>query len=211
MLTGPRRPAHSEPATALIVLLHGYGADGEDLIALADVLGPSLPFASFIALHAPDAGPMGGRQWFPLMRLSLEECATGVASAGPTLSAALHGLLVEQALPPARLALVGFSQGTMMALHVGLTLGEPIAAIVGFSGLLAADLTNAQPVPTLLVHGTADEVLPANATVAAAHNLAGRSVPVEWHLIEGLGHGIEERGLTMARDHLVRHLPPLGA
>lgn len=212
-LTGPRRPpASGAPAEALVVLLHGYGANGDDLIALADVFAPALPHAAFFAPDAPGeltmAGLAGGREWFPLADRSLAECARGVTTAGPVLHSLLDAELARAGLDEASLALVGFSQGTMMALHVGLRRKRPLAALVGFSGVLAVDdPAGLTATPTLLVHGTADEVLPARATLAAAQALGAADVPVEWHLRPGLPHGIDEVGLAMARDHLVRHLP----
>lgn len=201
-LSGPRRPAKSGTAEALIVFLHGYGADGNDLIALADVLGGAMPNAAFFAPHAPGFMPMGGREWFPLRQLSQEECARGVDAAAPKLHAALEEELARHNLPGAALALVGFSQGTMMALHVGLRRTVPVAAIVGFSGMLAHPTGVTAPAPVLLVHGTADDVLPAQSTLAAASALSAENVPVEWHMRPGLGHGIDDVGLTMARAHL---------
>lgn len=205
-LSGPRRSAKSGTAKALIVLLHGYGADGNDLISLADVLAPTFPSAAFFAPHAPGFTPMGGREWFPLVKLSPAECEAGVEAAAPKLHAALDEELARHGLGNADLALVGFSQGTMMALHVGLSRPEPVAGIVGFSGMLAKDAAATAPAPVLLVHGTADQVIPAQATMQAAHALGAQEVPVEWHMCPGLAHGIDEAGLSMARGHLARIL-----
>ena len=140
MLDGPRLEAASGSADALVVLLHGYGANGEDLIALGQEWRRALPRAAFVAPNAPEALPMagmGGLQWFPLTMRDPTEYWRGVSAAGPGLAAFLEAELKRHRLPPQRLALVGFSQGTMMALHVGLRLNPPPAALIGYSGMLA--------------------------------------------------------------------------
>src|SRR5580692_9348317 len=136
-LTGPRLPPLRGQATHLVVLAHGYGADGNDLIGLAPHWQRLLPTVAFVAPNAPEAcaGAPSGYQWFPISRLDPSEILRGVESAAPVLDAFLDAELARLNLPPERLALVGFSQGTMMSLHVGLT--RKPAAIVGFSGLLA--------------------------------------------------------------------------
>ncbi|MEM8854312.1 MAG: alpha/beta fold hydrolase [Pseudomonadota bacterium] len=208
-LSGPRRPpASGTPPTSIVVFLHGYGADGSDLIALADVFARALPGTLFLSPDAPGMTPMGGREWFPLTMRDPSEYRRGVEAAAPHIHTFLDAELARYSLDESRLALVGFSQGTMMALAVAYKRPRPVAAVVGFSGLSAdpepADLV---PAPTLLVHGTADEVLPAGLTLQAAQTLGGAGVPVEWHLRPGLGHGIDQEGLAMAGDHLARHLP----
>lgn len=207
-LTGPTRPPHAGgAATALVVFIHGYGADGSDLIALSDVFGQALPGATFAAPDAPGQTPMGGREWFPLTMRDPSEYRRGVEAAAPSLQAYLDAELQKHGLGNDRLALVGFSQGTMMALHTAYRRAAPVAAVVGFSGLCAdPEPQGLKPAPTLLVHGTADEVLPAGLTLQAMQALGGAGVPVEYHLIPGLGHGIDETGLRMAADHLVRAL-----
>jgi phospholipase/carboxylesterase len=208
MLSGPRKPPRSgQTPTSLVMFLHGYGADGSDLIALADVFARDLPDTLFLAPDAPGTTPMGGREWFPLTMRDPTEYKRGVAAAAPALSAYIDAELARYGLGDDRLALVGFSQGTMMALAVGYTRRAPLAAVVGFSGLCAeAEPHDLHPAPTLLVHGTDDEVLPAGLTLAAAQALGGAGVPVEWHFRPGLGHGIDGDGLKMASDHLARHL-----
>ncbi len=209
MLSGPRRPPRSgKPPRSLVVFVHGYGADGSDLISLAEVFARALPDTLFVSPDAPGTTPMGGREWFPLTMRDPSEYARGVAAAAPLLDAFIDAELARYDLDESRLALVGFSQGTMMSLHVGLRRPAPLAAVVGFSGLLSdmepKDLT---PTPTLLIHGTADELLPAGLTLAAANALGTAGVPVEWHLRPGLGHGIDQEGLAMAGEHLARYLP----
>jgi phospholipase/carboxylesterase len=205
-LDGPRlAPATGGAAKQLVVLLHGYGADGNDLIALGQYWRGLLPDAAFISPNAPEpcaGNPFGGRQWFELTFRDPGERWRGVRQAAPALNAFLDQELAALGLGDDALALVGFSQGTMMALHVGLRRARPMAGIVGFSGLLAgpehlaADLASRPPV--LLVHGDHDDVIPVEALIQARSVLAAASVPVEWHVSEGMGHGIGEDGLDLA-------------
>src|SRR5688572_5787734 len=136
-LDGPRLEPRAGPARQLVVFLHGYGADGNDLIDIGRAWQALLPQAAFVSPHAPE--PCGqaptGRQWFPLTMRSIEERWTGVTKAGPALERFLEAELARRSLPPSALALVGFSQGTMMALHVGLRRAAAPAAIIGYSGL----------------------------------------------------------------------------
>ncbi|WP_420391811.1 alpha/beta hydrolase [Acuticoccus sp.] len=208
-LSGPRKPPRSgRPPRHLVVFVHGYGADGSDLIALADVFARALPDAQFLSPDAPGVTSMGGREWFPLTMRDPAEYRRGVAAAAPALDRFLDTELARYGLADADLALVGFSQGTMMALHVAYRRPRPVAAVVGFSGLCAEEEPrDLQPAPTLLIHGTHDELLPAAFTLQAAQSLGGAGVPVEWHFRPGLAHGIDQEGLSMAGDHLRRHLP----
>ncbi|MEM0908907.1 MAG: prolyl oligopeptidase family serine peptidase [Pseudomonadota bacterium] len=207
-LTGPTRPPAAGGAPqSLVVFLHGYGADGADLMGLADALAPALPQTAFASPHAPLGMAMGGRAWFELTMRDPTEYARGVLAAAPVLQAYLDHELGRLSLPGTALGIVGFSQGTMMALHVAYRRAAAPACVVGFSGLCAdADEEALKPSPTLLIHGVADEVVPAAQTLAAAQVLANKGVPVEWHMVPGLGHGIDPTGLTMAADHLRRHL-----
>ena len=213
-LNGPRRePASGEPPEGLVVLLHGYGADGDDLIGLADAWAPHLPHLAFVAPNAPEACEMApmGRQWFPLTLRDPSEYWRGVNGAAPVLDRFLDAELARAGLDQDRMAVVGFSQGTMMALHVGLRRLRPLAGLLGYSGALAgpeylgADLRHRFPV--LLVHGGADEVLPADLTRHAARALAAHEVPVRSHIEPGLGHGINEMGLRLGVDFLGQTLP----
>ena len=184
MLDGPRiAPASGGPARSLVVFLHGYGADGNDLIGLGPVLAPLLPDTAFVSPHAPGQHPEvpGGRQWFPLANMDAARLRDGVLSAASALDAFLDAELARHNLDDGALALVGFSQGAMMALHVGPRRPERIAGIIGYSGLLAgpeflqAELRNRPPV--LLVHGEADPLIPAMATMAARAHPRPRRVP----------------------------------
>ena len=174
-LNGPRlAPASGGRAKQLVVFLHGYGADGNDLIGLGRHWAGLLPDAAFVSPHAPEPcamNPFGGRQWFALTFRDPSERWRGVQKAGPVLNAFLDAELAAHGLGDDALALVGFSQGTMMALHVGLRRARPPAGIVGYSGMLAGvehlpGQISARP-PVLLIHGDADEVIPVEAMVQA--------------------------------------------
>lgn len=210
-LDGPRAaPKSRGKPEQLVVFLHGYGADGNDLIGLAGHLRAVLPEASYVSPHAPfpcDMSPMG-RQWFPISRLSPDEMWTGVQQAAPALNAFLDDELEQAGLTDNDLILIGFSQGTMLALHAGLRRASPPRGIVGFSGALAGpdhlsnDITCKPPV--LLVHGDADEVVPFQALYTATNTLEALDVPVEWHVSQGLGHGIGPDGLQKAMEFLTK-------
>jgi phospholipase/carboxylesterase len=203
MLDGPRVAAALAPARALVVLCHGYGSDGNDLIALAPHWQGLLPHAAFVSPNGPErcGGSPSGYQWFPLSRIDPQETLRGAQAAAPTLNAFIDAELARAGLGADRLALVGFSQGAMMALHVGLRRAVRPAAIIGFSGMLVGPETlgpqeNAPPV--LLVHGDADTVIPVSALFMSANALGAAGVPVQWHVAKGLGHGIDGTGLALA-------------
>ena len=203
-LSGPRLPPVRGPATHLVVLVHGYGADGNDLISLAGHWRSLLPTTAFVAPNAPDrvAGSQG-YQWFGLTRMDPHELERGVNNAGPLLDAFLTEELGRLGLGADRLALVGFSQGTMLSLHVGLGRREKPAAVVGFSGLLAAAPPTADAAPPIfLAHGSADQVIPVQAMFAAAAELGAAGAAVQWHLAAGMGHGIDPVGLDIAGQFL---------
>jgi phospholipase/carboxylesterase len=216
-LDGPRIEPRSGAARQLVVFLHGYGADGNDLIDIGRAWQALLPQAAFVSPHAPE--PCGqaptGRQWFPLTMRDPGERWTGVTAATPILENFLDTELKRRALPPSALALVGFSQGTMMALHVGLRRAVAPAAIVGYSGLFvvpenvdpdafAGDI-RAKP-PVLLIHGDRDDLIPVQALFHASQALASLEVPVEWHISAGIGHGIDQEGLRHGGEFLARRL-----
>lgn len=200
-LDGPRLPPASGKTKSLVVFLHGYGADGNDLIDLGREWQTLLPDTAFVSPHAPEACGMSpmGRQWFALTMRDPAERWRGVNHAQPDLDAFLDEELQRTGVAPDRLALVGFSQGTMMALHVGLRRKISPAAIVGFSGYLAGadklDEATGKP-PTLLVHGDRDEVLPLDSLFLAFNALGKAEIPCQWHISFGVGHGIDGGGLT---------------
>jgi len=202
-LSGPTLSPARGAATHLVVLVHGYGADGQDLIGLAGHWQGLRPTVAFAAPNAPARIPGGpGYQWFPISRIDPHEMQKGVEVAGPQLDEYLDGELARLNLPPENLALVGFSQGTMLSLHVGLRRKVRPAAIVGFSGLLAAPPPDADIPPILLTHGDSDQVIPPQAMFLAANQLGLAGACVQWHLARGMGHGIDPDGLAMAGQFL---------
>jgi phospholipase/carboxylesterase len=214
-LDGPRIAARSGKARQLIVFLHGYGADGNDLIEIGRQWQQLLPAAAFAAPHAPQPCGMNpmGRQWFPLTMRDPSERWRGVVSAQPAVDAFLDAELARHSLPDSKLALVGFSQGTMLALHVGLRRSSALAAIVGYSGMLvkteaAADAlrANSRPPPVLLIHGSEDNIIPVDALLISAQALAEAGFPCQWHLSIGLAHGIDPAGLRHGGLFLASHL-----
>lgn len=204
-LDGPRAgPGSGGPARQLIVLLHGVGADGADLIGLAPMLAEALPDAAFAAPDAPfpcDMAPFG-RQWFSLQDRSPARLASGVRAVEASVRAFLEAELARLSLPPSALALAGFSQGAMTALHTGLRMAEPPAAILAYSGALlspeslAAEIAADPPPPVLIVHGESDEVVPVRASRAAESALRAAGVPVEALYVPGLDHSIDGAGLA---------------
>jgi phospholipase/carboxylesterase len=206
-LSGPNLLPPRGDATHLVVLVHGYGADGQDLIGLASHWQELLPTTAFAAPNAPTRVPGGpGYQWFPISRIDPHEMQKGVEVAGPVLDAYLDTELARLGLPPERLALAGFSQGTMMSLHLGLRRKVRPAAIVGFSGLLPGPPPVLEPgsniPPILLTHGDSDQVIPPQAMFLAANQLGLAGALVQWHLARGMGHGIDPEGLAMAGQFL---------
>ena len=201
-------PPEGGPPRELVILLHGYGADGNDLINLAPHWTPLLPHAYFVAPHAPypcELGPWG-RQWFGLGDHSELAMLAGTRAAAPVLDAFIDARLAEHGLSEDRLALVGFSQGTMMALHVAPRRARVCAAVVGYSGRLvgADDLAaeaRSRP-PVLLFHGDADALIPAQAMPQALEGLRAADIPAEGHIRPGLGHGIDAEGLARAGQFL---------
>jgi phospholipase/carboxylesterase len=215
-LQAGRVEAQSGSTRSAVIFLHGYGANGADLLGLAEPLAPHLPDTLFIAPDAPEtcaASPLGF-QWFPIPWIdgSSEEAAeTGMRAAIDDLNAFLDGVMVDEDLLPEQVALVGFSQGTMMALHVAPRREDAVAGVVGFSGRLLAPEVLADEVvvrpPVLLVHGDADDVVPVQSLPEAADALqkAGWE-EVYAHIMKGTGHGIAPDGLSVAlaflRDRL---------
>jgi phospholipase/carboxylesterase len=206
-------PAAGGRARSLVVLLHGLGADGHDLIQLAPHWAELLPSTAFVSPHAPfpcDMAPYG-RQWFSLQDRDPHRIRSGVAAAAPILDAFLDATLEAHRLDDSALALIGFSQGTMMSLHVAPRRARAIAGVVGFSGALvgaedlATELRSTPPV--LLVHGDADQVVPFSAMAAAQSALSAAGVEVTTERRPGLPHSIDEVGLEKAAAFLARRLP----
>jgi phospholipase/carboxylesterase len=213
ILTGPSAPAAAAgPARSMVIFLHGYGSNGEDLMGLAPYWREALPHTAFLAPNAPERcpGAPGGYQWWPIGDLSPVARAAGVRKPAAALDAYIDAQLAAHDLTPERLALVGFSQGTMMALHVGPRRATALAGIVGYSGMLADPdalaLEARSTPPVLLIHGDADDVLPVAALQAASTALTAQGFAVDAYVAPGLGHSIDAAGLRLGGDFLARVL-----
>ncbi|MES2988371.1 MAG: alpha/beta fold hydrolase [Pseudomonadota bacterium] len=212
-LDGPRlAPLSGSKATALVILIHGYGSNGDDLISLARMIQPALPNAAFVAPNAPSrmGGMAAAYQWWPIETFSMAERAAGAAAAAPALDTFITHAREEAGLPSDRVLLIGFSQGTMMALHVGLRRTESIAGIVGISGMLVApehlEAEIKSHPPVLLIHGTDDDVVPFRSMDLASTALAAAGVTVETHVSPGVGHSVGQDGLAAATAFALRVL-----
>lgn len=208
VLNAERRAPKSGETQSIVVFLHGYGANGADLLGLSDPLAEHLPDTLFIAPDAPEsvAGMAGGYQWFPIPWIdgsSEEESERGMMQAIDDLNAFLDALMVDEDVLPEQVVLFGFSQGSMMALHVAPRREDEIAGIVAFSGRLLRPETLVDEVvsrpPVLLVHGDIDDVVPPESLPQAAEALqeAGWK-DVFAHIMEGTAHGIAPDGLSVA-------------
>jgi phospholipase/carboxylesterase len=215
-LQSERKGAAKGAARSAVIFVHGYGADGGDLLGLAEPLAPHLPQTAFYAPNAPEpcAGNPFGFQWFPIPWLdgSSEALAhAGMLAAADDLDAFIDRVLADEGLEPGALALVGFSQGTMMSLQVAPRRAKPLAAIVGFSGRLLNPARLAQDVvsrmPVLLIHGDADEMVPVASLQEAAEALTGAGFETYAHVSKGIGHGIAPDGLSLALGFLRDKLP----
>ena len=216
-LTLHKRDATSGQATSLVVFLHGYGADGKDLLGLADPLAPHLPDTAFAAPDAPDPctnNPMGF-QWAPIPWLDGSnevDAAAAFARSADLVNAMLDEGLADHGLTPDRLIVFGFSQGCMLSLHVAPRRPAEIAGVVGFSGrLLVPERLEAETVskpPILLVHGDADDVVPFASMGEAGQALQDNGFTVYGHVMQGTGHGIAPDGLSAALTFIKDRLDP---
>jgi len=216
-LTTHRVAPYSNAAPASVVIfLHGLGDSGSGgLLEIGRMWQRALPNTEFLCPDAPfafDQAPLdfGGRQWFSLNDRSQAAIDDGVRQAAPLLNDYIDEILEARNLKSARLALVGFSQGTMMALHVGLRRAAPVAAIIGYSGMLTcADRLAAEKLsspPILLAHGVADEVVPFAAMQTAEQVLKMVGVNVESLACPRLGHGIDDAGIAAGLRFLQHYL-----
>lgn len=204
----------NEPATTpqqLIVLLHGWGTDGSDLIDLASPIASRFPNAVICAPDGPEpcsANPMG-RQWFDL-GVDATLIDEGPSRAFPDLKKVLIALMEQYAIPANQMALAGFSQGGMMALYSGVRMPEAPGAIISIAGALLAPNQMAQALtvkpPVLLIHGKDDQVVPFQAMDMANMVLKANGVSVETLACEGVGHGISEEGLKGMIAFMANHL-----
>jgi phospholipase/carboxylesterase len=208
VLTSGRKEPKSGTTRSVVIFLHGYGANGADLLGLADPLSDHLPDTLFLAPDAPEscAGAPFGYQWFPIPWIdgsSEEESERGMQAAIDDLNAYLDGVMVDEDVLPEQVVLFGFSQGTMMSLHVAPRREDPVAGIVAFSGRLLApellaDEAKCRP-PVLLVHGDADDVVPVQSLPEAAEALQKAGwTDVYAHIMKGTAHGIAPDGLSVA-------------
>jgi len=212
-LSGPiRPPASGGKAKQLVILLHGWGADGPNLIDLSDMFKDSLPDAQFVAPNAPypcEANPYG-YQWFSLMDRQPQHMLEGVRGAADILNHFIDAELKALSLDNSKLALVGFSQGTMLGLHVALRRAPQIACMVGFSGALIGPETLAKEIvsrpPVCLIHGNADDVVPFPSMAYAVQALKAHGVEGQAHARPFLGHSIDMEGIKIAQNFLAQVL-----
>jgi phospholipase/carboxylesterase len=211
-----RRAALSGQGRSLVVFLHGYGADGADLLGLADPLAAHLQDTVFMAPDAPDAcpGTVFGRQWFPIPWIdgsSEQAAAAGLAAATQALNGFLDARMSDEKIGPEAVALVGFSQGAMMAMHVAPRRAEAVAAVVAISGRLLQPEALVQDArvkpPVLLIHGDADPVVPFGDMAKAGQALTAAGFTTFGHVMRGTGHGIAPDGLSAALAFLQKNLP----
>jgi len=214
-LKAEKQAAKSGRADSLVVFIHGYGADGNDLIGLADPMAEHLKNTTFLSPHAPNVctlNPMG-REWFPIPSIDMTSESFAREIMLQSITQFQHWLdaqMVHEGVTPDRVVLVGFSQGTMMALHVGPRRADALAGIVGFSGrLLQPEALKAEALskpPVLLVHGDMDMVVPPTDMGKAEAALKDAGFAVETHVSQGMAHGIAPDGLGLAVQFIQRCL-----
>lgn len=210
-----RRPAASGNTKSVVLFLHGYGADGGDLLGLADPLAPMMRDTVFLAPDAPEKsmGNPNGFQWFPIPWLdgsTEEDSARGMDEAAEDIDALIDQVLEQEGISPSQLIIFGFSQGTMMALMVVPQRDEPIAGIVGISGRLMepdgfGDLVVSRP-PVMLIHGDQDDMVPIQHFHEAGQALEAAEFDVYAHVMKGTGHGIAQDGLSVAFTFMAQRL-----
>jgi len=199
-------PASGQPPKTLVVLLHGYGSNGQDLISLAPYWQRHLPDTAFVSMDAPFLCEAGmGYQWFSLQDYTPEALLKGAQTAAPHLDKFVDNLLKDYDLPAEKLALAGFSQGTMMALYAGLRRSPPIAGVLGYSGALigAESLPEdgGKP-PVMLIHGETDSVVPVEAWHQAQEILKARGYNLSGHTTPNLEHSIDMHGIEKGGEFL---------
>ncbi|KFX65453.1 alpha/beta hydrolase [Paraburkholderia fungorum] len=208
---GWRRAPSATPARALVVLLHGVGSNARDLMPLADIWSESLPDVAFTSLDGTEAfdGGFGGRQWFSLRDVNEGNRETRVAAAYPALRRVLEAELAYWQLSFDRLALVGFSQGSIMAMHHVATSAEGAAAVVAYSGRLASVIVAQNRTPLTLVHGEEDEVIPVQELEYAADAFNSAGYAVDAYALPGIGHTINADGVELGKQALEHTLGAL--
>ena len=208
-LSGPIMGPVSGITKSIVVLLHGYGANGDDLIGLAPALSAVLPDTLFVAPNAPypcAQNPFGGLQWFNVLEENQQDRLSQIRAAASIIDAFVDSELKRLGVDENKLAFLGFSQGTMLSLHVGLRRSNSPAGILGYSGRLEApellvDEISVRP-PVLLIHGEDDPLIPVNLMGVAADSLIKNGVKVDTHNRQGLQHGIDQEGIKIGADFL---------
>ena len=203
-IDGPRlAPRDGSKPKKLVICLHGYGSNGQDLIGLGQHWARDLPHVQWVSPDAPDAvpGAPNGFQWFPISNLDPQRIEAGAATAGPIIDAFIDQELTRYGLGEQDLVLCGFSQGTMLALQAGLRRERPVAGIMGFSGALPggarlkAEMTSKPPI--MLIHGDQDQVLPLGFLFDALDHLVEAGHGAQWHISQGVPHSIGQDGLQI--------------
>ncbi len=204
MTVHTQNTASGKPPTSIVILLHGYGSNGEDLIGLAPYWTQDLPDAVFVSPDAPFSCEMGfGFQWFGLQSWAPMALQAGAETASSFLNTFIDDQMKKYNLPASKLALVGFSQGTMMSLYIGPRRKEKLGGIVGFSGgLIGGEGLIGQPSitkpPVYLAHGEMDSVVPVAAFFHAKETLRQAGFDVTGHTTPGMAHTIDEQGIHEA-------------
>ncbi len=210
VLSGPSLTSGNGPTKQLVILLHGYGANGDDLIELGHQWSSFLPDAEFLAPHAPFSCEMTalGYQWFSLESWHPDFLLEQLHLALPHLNKFIDVNLAKRGLSEDNLGIIGFSQGAMMALHVALTRALPCAGVIGYSGALIYGPTTGQEKksPVLLIHGDADEVVPYASMGKAEERLSSMGVPVQTYTCPAFGHGINQKGIEVGGHFLRKYL-----
>ena len=209
MLNGPiKEPTSGNSPKQIIIFVHGYGADGNDLIGLANYFQSTLPEAIFLSPHAPEPCSMNpaGYQWFDLTSTDPAVLWNKILVAADHLNKFIDSKLLEYNITEENLALVGFSQGTMMSLHVSLRRKNSMAAVLGYSGkLIGADLLKNDLIskPSIyLIHGDQDPMVPYKETLTAEKTLKEHGVDIKTHISKNTQHSIAEDGLRIGIDFL---------
>ena len=212
LIDGPRIPPKSGTAKKLVILFHGYGSNGQDLAGLAQAWAPDFPDVAWASPNAPEQVPgyPQGYQWFPISRLDPALMEQGARSAHASAEHFIASEIKRWSLSDRDVVLVGFSQGTMMALHAGMRRETAPAGILGFSGALAGPERLAQEMtakpPILLIHGDQDDVLPVGMTLMAAQGLCAAGHGAEFHISQGISHSIGPDGLELGRAFIANAL-----
>jgi phospholipase/carboxylesterase len=206
LLSGPSLLPRTDKPQKLVVLLHGYGADGQNLLSLAHDWAPHLPGVEFIAPNAPDVCEQNSRgyQWFSMINWTLPKILEGLRAAAPTLQQFLDRSLEERKLGYQDLALLGFSQGAMLALYQSYYVLTKCAGVMAYSGAFLEE-TGMHPknLPdTLLIHGNADDVVPVQGTIYAEQRIKELGGHPQTIILDGLSHEISEEGVELGQDFL---------